>query len=155
MSKYSIITIPNKILRQKAEKIPADEIKNGDFLNLMQEMTKLMLTHDGIGLAAPQVGQSIRLIVINTAGGALPLFNPRIIKKSWRKEIEEEGCLSVPKTWGDVKRHYKITVTALDTKGEKITFEAKGLFARVLQHEIDHLDGILFIDKAIKIRKID
>jgi peptide deformylase len=116
-------------------------------------MKKTMLEKDGVGLAAPQIGKNIRLIVINTQDGPIAVFNPRFLSKSFFKEWGEEGCLSVPDVFGEVKRHKKIVCEYTDETGIKATVSAQGLLARVLQHEIDHLDGILFIDKAKDIKK--
>lgn len=141
-----IITYPNPILRQKTQ-----EIENfSNIQKIIPEFVKTMIDHDGIGLAAPQIGKSIKLIAIQTKDGPEIFINPKITSKSLKKEIAEEGCLSLPKIFGKVKRAYKITVRFQDEKGNKQKIVAKGLYARVLQHEIDHLDGILFIDKIIK-----
>jgi peptide deformylase len=147
-----IITNPNDALRQKAKKIKNDELETKQFTKLLDDMAKTMLEKDGIGLAAPQVGISKRIIIINTKDGPMAMINPRISKKSWRKDTEEEGCLSVPGIYGNVKRHSTIKLKLTTPKGKDLEIEAKGLFARVIQHEIDHLDGILFIDKAKKIK---
>jgi peptide deformylase len=109
-----------------------------------------MIQEDGIGIAAPQVGESIRLVIINQKDKPLIMINPRIITKSIRTEIAEEGCLSVPGVFGMVKRAKKIKATALDASGKQYVLKAEGLLARVIQHEVDHLNGILFIDKMIK-----
>ena len=95
-----------------------------------------------------QIGKNVRLAVINTKNGRIFLINPKITKKSLLKEWGEEGCLSVPGVFGQVKRHKKITCEYLDQKSVENAIKAEGLLARVIQHEIDHLDGILFIDKA-------
>ncbi len=108
---------------------------------------------DGIGLAAPQVGQSVEVVVINLEKSGLPLFplyNPKILKKSFKKAEIEEGCLSVPGVFGLVKRHKKITVEAQNEKGEKLKFADDGWVARVVQHEIDHINGTLIIDHIKK-----
>lgn len=139
---------PDPLLRKKSVKINPKEITTEKFQELLLDMTKTMKEKDGIGLAAPQIGKNIRLIVINTKDGVICMVNPKITKKSLRKEWDEEGCLSVPGTFGQVKRCKKITCKYLDKKGKEQTIEGEGLLARVLQHEIDHLDGILFIDKA-------
>lgn len=149
-----IVTEPNEILRKKSLEIRPEQMKNPEFLTLVKDMIDTMGEKQGIGIAAPQIGKNIRLIVISTQNGPLALVNPKIIKTSVLKATEEEGCLSVPKMFGMVKRFKKITVSALSYKGEALEFEAKGLFARVIQHEMDHLDGILFIDKAEKIKEI-
>ena len=145
-----IVLHPNKILRQKAKRFLVDEILAPKTRPLVLKMADVMLEKDGIGLAGPQVNIGKRVIVIATQDGAIPFFNPKIVKKSWRKEVAEEGCLSVPGIFGKVKRYYGVTVEYYDADAKKQKIKARGLFARVLQHEIDHLDGILFIDKIIK-----
>ena len=147
-----IVTNPNPILRQKAQEISLPEIKTPAMQKLVLDMVETMLIKDGIGLAAPQINKSIRLIIVNTQDGVLAIFNPVITKKSWTKETDEEGCLSIQGCHAIVKRAYGIEVKGYDRQGEEIKMKAKGLLARVLQHEIDHLDGILFIDKAKKVR---
>ena len=164
----SIIIHPNPILRKKSEKINEKEISSDEFQELCLNMAKTMQEKKGAGLAAPQVGKNIRLIVINVKeaeqrigekildnlkNGIICMINPRITKKSWAKEWNEEGCLSVPGVYGEVKRAKKINCTFLDKKGKKIKIQAKSLMACVVQHEIDHLDGILFIDKARNIKR--
>lgn len=139
------------VLRQKSRELKTEELQKKEIQQLILDMDKTMKEKDGVGLAAPQVGHSLRLIVINTQEGSMVLVNPKILKKSWRKEIMEEGCLSLPKIFGLVKRYYTIRLTALNKDGKKVEFSAQGMLARVLQHEIDHLDGIMFIDKAKKI----
>jgi len=105
-----------------------------------------MQKKDGVGLAGPQVGQTIRVIIINTKDGPLAMVNPKITKKSWGKELGEEGCLSIPDFYGTLKRHKKINVIYTDKHNKKIKLAAAGLLARVIQHEVDHLNGVLFID---------
>ena len=113
-----------------------------------------MLEKDGVGLAAPQTGKNIRLCVVNTKEGPICLINPEITKKSWKKEWAEEGCLSIPSIFGQVRRHKNITCKYIDKDKKIIKLDADGLLARVIQHEIDHLDGVLFIDKAKDIKEI-
>jgi len=117
-------------------------------------MKKLMLESDGVGLAAPQIGKNIRLCVINAKEGPICLINPKITKKSWTKEWGEEGCLSIPNVFGQVKRHKKITCQYFNLSGKVLKLSAEGLLARVIQHEVDHLDGVLFIDKARNVRQV-
>ena len=148
-----IITNPNPILYKKSVEIKQVQAKQ--FQRLCLDMAKTMKEKDGVGLAAPQIGQNIRLIVINAKDGAICMINPKITKKSLIKEWGEEGCLSVPDVFGQVKRHKKITCKYLDKNGKEKKIQAQGLMARVIQHEIDHLDGILFIDKAKGIKKIN
>lgn len=151
MMSLKIITHPNPLLRQKASKVETPFSK--ELLKLAEQMIKTMRNNQGIGLAAPQVGVSRRLIVIAFQKEPLTLFNPEISKKSFKKEAAEEGCLSLPGVFGLVKRHHKISVAALDKFGKKINFAAEGMLARVIQHEVDHLNGILFIDKIKKYPK--
>jgi peptide deformylase len=114
----------------------------------VQEMVPLMALEKGIGLAAPQVGWGVRLLVAQPDAAQPPgvLINPEIVKKSG-SEWGEEGCLSFPGIYGDVLRAKKVWVAAQDLDGKRIELEADDLYARVLQHEIDHLDGILFVTK--------
>ncbi len=148
MSTLSLITLPNPLLRQKTTVVKTTDIVN--LQSLIDDMIETMYSSDGIGIAAPQVGQSIRLVIIHTDKGALPLINPLILKHSHKTEISEEGCLSVPGIFGLVHRYTKIKIAAQNRHGEKIRFDATHLFARIIQHEIDHIDGILFIDKMEK-----
>lgn len=146
-----ILTQPNQILRKKSVEINLAEITSRGFKKLISAMTKTMLKTDGVGLAAPQIGKNIRLAVINSKDGVFCLVNPKLTKKSWASELGQEGCLSIPGVFGQVKRHKKISLTYYGESGKKIKLTATGLMARVIQHEIDHLDGLLFIDKAVKI----
>ncbi len=144
----AIIKNPNPILRQTAQVVSKEELSKNNFQKTLAEMITTMLEKDGVGLAAPQVGISKRIVVVNTKEGPLVLINPEILKFGWKKETEEEGCLSVTDTWGKVSRSYRIKVKALSHEGQEINFSAVGLFARIIQHEMDHLNGVLFIDKA-------
>ena len=148
-----IIINPNPILRKKSVEIK--EIQAKQFQQLCLDMGKTMQKKDGVGLAAPQIGKNIRLVVINTKDGHVCMINPKITKKSWIKEWSEEGCLSVPGIFGKVKRHKKINCKYIDKNSKEVKIIAHGLMARVIQHEVDHLDGVLFIDKAKGIKKID
>lgn len=162
---------PHPLLRQKADQVPKDTRLDAR----VADMRDTMRAADGIGIAAPQVGESLRLFLIEPnlffetdekkivsrlesnkpkqlSGKPLShwvFVNPVLIKKSFKQVTMEEGCLSVPKIFGTVKRPAKVTVDAYDERGNAFRVRAQGLFARVLQHELDHLDGTLFIDKAI------
>lgn len=129
-------------------------LESAEFKQLLKDMTLTMLEKDGVGLAAPQIGKTIKLAIIKTKDGPIAFINPEIIKKSWAKEWGEEGCLSVPNVFGLVRRHKKISCRYQDKQGKKKVIETKGIMARILQHEIDHLEGILFIDKAKEIKEI-
>jgi len=116
-------------------------------------MAETLYSAKGVGLAAPQVGVAKRVIVIDVGEGLVELINPEIIKFEGH-ETESEGCLSIPGTVGDVTRAATVEVKCLDRQGKERVFQANGLYARALQHEIDHLDGILFIDRAQKVWKV-
>ncbi|MBN1617288.1 MAG: peptide deformylase [Spirochaetales bacterium] len=146
-----VITLGNETLRIKAAPVPevTDEIRS-----LIREMFIVMEKADGVGLAAPQIGLSIRLFVLKADDGIERAFiNPQIIQTSPETCSYEEGCLSVPKVWEKVIRPEKITVQALNERGRPFTLEADGLLARIIQHEYDHLDGILFIDRIDPAKK--
>ena len=149
-----ILTQPNPILRKKSIDISAEVIKGRELRSLVSSMAKTMVKTDGVGLAAPQIGKNIRLIVINSKDGVFCLINPKFTKKSWARELAQEGCLSIPGVFGKVKRHKKVSLTYYNQEGKKIKLTAVGMMARVLQHEIDHLDGILFIDKASELENV-
>ena len=132
------------VLREKA--IPLKEI-TPEILNFIKDMAETMYTDSGVGLAAPQVGVSKRIILVDgEEDGLIVLINPVIIR-SEGEVLEEEGCLSIPGIYSQVNRSSKVTVKALNENGDPIEIDKEGLTARALQHEIDHLDGILFIDR--------
>lgn len=137
------------ILRKKAKKV---ERVDGNIQNLLKDMADTMYQNDGIGLAGNQVGILKRLVVADDDDMLLMLVNPTIISKEG-EVCKEEGCLSVPEMYGDVVRAEKIEVKALDEKGRRLHFKASGMLARILQHEIDHLDGKLFTDFATDVGK--
>ncbi len=149
----NILVNPDPVLRKIADNVLSKDMNSREYKKLFEDMSATMLEKDGVGLAAPQIGKSIRLIVINRKGNPLIMINPQITKKSLMKEWGEEGCLSVPFIFGKVQRHKKITCDFIDNAGNKQTIDASGLMARVIQHEVDHLDGILFIDKAKNIKE--
>lgn len=152
MAIRQIREIGDDILRKKAKIVERIDDKIIQILNDMLETIRS--SDDGIGIAAPQVGVLKRLIVIDLSeeDGSEPykLINP-VIKKQKGEQVCREGCLSVPGKLGDVVRPKEITVEALNEKGEKIVIKGKDLLAIVLSHEIDHLDGVLFIDKATEV----
>lgn len=132
------------VLREKA--LPVEEV-TPEILNLIKDMTETMYTASGAGLAASQVGVPKRIILVDgEEDGLIVLINPMIIK-SEGEIVAEEGCLSVPDIYSQVKRSLKVTVKALNQNGDPIEITKEDLTARALQHEIDHLDGILFIDR--------
>jgi len=145
---------PEPVLRKKCREVKeiTDEIKK-----LGRDMMETMKDKDGIGLAAPQVGETKRIIVVHpiqertpqekAAKTPLVFINPKIAKKSKKQEVMEEGCLSLPGLWLKIKRAREVEMKALNIEGREVKIKTAGLFARVLQHEIDHLDGILLIDR--------
>ena len=146
-----ILKYPNPILRRKSEEIKeiTPEIKE-----LALDMQETMMKNKGIGLAASQIGILKRMIAIKTETGPEVFVNPKIIKKSKEKEIMEEGCLSFPEFFLEIKRPKKVEIEAINLDGKKVKIQAGGLLARVFQHEIDHLDGILFIDRLNLFQRI-
>lgn len=145
---YPIIKYPNPILRKKSREIknPTDPAVG----QLILDMVKTLRANKGLGLAAPQIGENVKLCVIELDNELFILINPEI-KKYYGKEIEmEEGCLSFPGKFLPVKRYEKVKIKAVDTNGKKIIIRAKGLLARAFQHEIDHLNGELYIDRAVE-----
>lgn len=143
-----ITKLGEEVLRQVAVPVEPEEI-NDEFRVLLNEMFDTMLEANGVGLAAPQVGISKRFFVIISDDDIRRVFiNPQIVSMSSDLVDYEEGCLSLPKIYENIKRPSKVTVQALDENGKKIVVEADGLLARIIQHENDHLDGIVFIDKG-------
>ncbi len=151
MAVYQVVTLPNPILRAKA--LPVKKINDG-VLRLLDNMRDTMYAFDGVGLAAPQIGVSKRIVVVDTGDKLWEIINPEIIFQEGLMTTSE-GCLSVPGTVGRVNRAKKVVVKGMDRQGEEFTVEAVDLLAKAFQHEIDHLDGILFIDKAVETRRDD
>ncbi|HEX8733074.1 MAG TPA: peptide deformylase [Ktedonobacterales bacterium] len=143
-----------RMLRTKAKRVSRFDTS---LERLINDMWETMREAPGVGLAAPQVGESIRVLVAEYEDEAVALVNPEIIKRSEDEELGTEGCLSIPGYVGDdVARATAITVKARDPKGKEVRLKAEGWFARILQHEIDHLDGVLFTDRipAEKVRVV-
>ena len=138
-----IVTYPEEVLRRKAE--PIDEIDD-DVRDLADKMTEVMLKEDGVGLAAPQVGVRKRLIVVNLEDDFHILINPELLEQSDEEEVSEEGCLSVPGPEAPVSRSKEVVIRGTDLDGNEVELTRDGLGARVFQHEIDHINGKLFID---------
>lgn len=140
----------NKTLKQKS--LPVKHIDAG-VRSLIREMKEVIKQNNGVGLAAIQVGEPTRIIICEIDDKFYTFINPEIIKSFPETSVMEEGCLSLPNIYGQVERSKKITLRAIDFNGKKIKMKAFGLLARVIQHEIDHIDGILFIDKAKNIKE--
>ena len=145
-----IVAYPNSVLRCKAK--PISEITEKES-ELFEKMFVTMKNSKGVGLAAPQIGVSLQMIVANVGQDIVKLANPVILKKKGR-EVMSEGCLSVPGMSIDVKRAKEVTVGAMDSNGDIVQLRATGLMARVLQHEIDHINGKLIVDYLNLFEKI-
>jgi len=145
-----IVTYSNPILRRKAESL---EDIDDTIRQLIDEMGETMYANDGVGLAAPQVGVSKRVVVLDGGEGLMSLVNPEIIQMGEEEETMEEGCLSLPEIRLDVSRPTRIVARGRNDKGELVEMELDGLLARIFQHEIDHLNGILIIDHASSIQR--
>ena len=143
MAILTIRTVPDPVLRQKAKRVKAIDKSVRKLINDMQET---LHTASGVGLAANQVGQTLRLIVLNVPGtDCKVVINPEVIRRIGSRVVNE-GCLSIPGYIGEIKRSELVRVKGQDTRGKEIKLKADGLFAEVLEHEIDHLNGILYID---------
>lgn len=150
MPVVEVIKYPNKILRKKCKpvKIIDEEIKK-----IIADMLSTMLSNNAIGIAANQIGKSLRIIALSTKNNSIVLINPKIIKKR-EKVIAEEGCLSFPGLFLKIKRYNYTIVEGLNENNEKVKIEATGLLSRAIQHEIDHLNGVIFIDRLPLFKRI-
>lgn len=173
-----IIQKENKVLRQVAKEVPVEEIKKKKVKDLIKKMSDVLsIAENGVALAAPQIGESLRLFIVDKNAllprkleekqeesmekkkkkktDPLVFINPAIKKISKKKRVVGEGCLSVEGIFGTIKRADKLSVEAYDENGKKFTRGASGLLAQIIQHEIDHLNGILFIDRAEFLEKYE
>lgn len=144
MAILPIRKIGDPVLKETA--LPITKIDK-EIKKLIQDMMETMAQAEGVGLAAPQVGKSIRLIVLDLGEGPFEIINP-VIVESEGEQIGPEGCLSVPDFYGEVSRFQKVTVEGINVKGKPIKITGEDLLARALQHEIDHLDGTLYVERA-------
>jgi len=156
MTVREIVTLPQSILRHKAHKVSDF---GPEFQTLVDDMVETMRQAPGVGLAAPQVDEATRLIVVEfgdeeneeTPPKLYVIANPEITHASQDTLVGTEGCLSIPGIQGDVERYVTVTVKGLNRHGRSMTVKAKGWLARIFQHEIDHLEGVLFVDRAEKL----
>jgi len=149
MPKKEIVIYPEKVLKSRAA-----DIENIDLgiVNLAEDMVRTMYEAPGVGLAAPQVGEGMRLIVVDQTAGKedghlITIINPEIVEKQGT-QVDSEMCLSVPDTSIDVVRAERILIKGIDLKGNEVRIEAEGFLARIFQHEIDHLNGVVILDYA-------
>ena len=145
-----IRTYPDSVLRKKVKLV---ENIDGNLIRLAEDMAEAMYLSRGIGLAAPQVGKPCSLIIFDVGDGLKEIFNPKIVDYSEGLESYQEGCLSLPEITLEIKRPGKIVVEGINREEKPITLEADDLMARVLQHEIDHLNGTLIIDRVSKLQR--
>lgn len=157
---YDIVLDPAEILHKKAAELPIDKINTRPMQKFFKDMIETMYVKEGVGLAAVQVGVASQVCTILKDYNSLNphedlvLVNGKYEKASRHQEWDEEGCLSVPGYFGKIKRYSEVNVTGFDHKGNKLKFKASGFFARIIQHEIDHLNGHLYIEKAKDIHKV-
>ena len=149
MATLEIRRAGDPVLKQQCQAV---EKVTGKIKKLLDDMAETMNAADGVGLAAPQVGVELRIVVIDVGEGLIELINPVLLEKEGcQKGLE--GCLSVPGVFGQVERYEKVVVEGLNRSGRKIRVTGSGLLARALQHEMDHLDGVLFVEKADSLQK--
>ena len=150
MAVLEVMKTGHPVLKQIAEPV---EFVNKKIRQLLDDMAETMYKTDGVGLAAPQVNVSKRIIVLDDGNGLIEVVNPEIVKKEGA-QIGLEGCLSVPELFGEVERYEKVEVHGLNRNNKKIKIKAEGFLARIFQHEIDHLNGILFVEKLVNPNEI-
>ncbi len=155
MNVRPLILLPDPLLREKSR--PVERVDDA-LRRLADDMLATMYDAPGIGLAAIQIGEPLRMLVIDIgkdeeARNPLVAINPEIVAASDELSVHEEGCLSIPEYYAEVERPASITVRHLDRDGKQVVTEASGLLATVFQHEIDHLDGVLFIDHISKLKR--
>ena len=149
MATLEIRKAGDPVLKKQCQAV---EKVTGKIKKLLDDMAETMQAADGVGLAAPQVGVELRIVVIDVGEGLIELINPVLLEKDGcQKGLE--GCLSVPGVFGEVERYEKVVVEGLNRSGRKIRVTGSGLLARALQHEMDHLDGVLFVEKADSLQK--
>lgn len=146
MALRNIREIGDDVLRKKSKKV---DVINDRIVTLINDMFETMYEAEGVGLAAPQVGILKRIVVIDTGDNPIALINPKITFTEG-KIVDSEGCLSIPGEQGNVERPEKVTVKALNEKGDQIEITGEDLLARAICHELDHLDGILYVDKLVE-----
>ncbi len=148
-----LIKLPTDTLRKRSIQVELHEIGTAAFQTFIDDLTETMFVEDGVGIAASQVGKNIRVFIVNEATGPKAYINAEVELIGDISVKSEEGCLSVPGMWGIVPRAKKIHVRAIDRHARRVEFDVKGFMAIVFQHEFDHINGILFIDKAISVTK--
>jgi len=145
----------DKFLRTATKEFSFPKNDKKTIRELIKTMRSTMKAASGVGLSANQIGLKVKVFVAHVDNKFYAVFNPRLEKNSSETITDEEGCLSIPETYGTIKRSDKVTLTGYDQNGKKLKIKAWGLLARVFQHEVDHLNGKLFIDSAANIHRIN
>jgi len=149
MAVIELLNYPHPLLKKKSEKV---EKIDGSVKKLIRDMAETMYFNKGVGLAAPQVGVSKRVITVDAGKGLVCLINPVLVNSEGEIQMEE-GCLSCPEVSLNIKRCSKVTLKGLNPDGEEVAVEAEELLARIFQHEIDHLEGVLIIDRVSPLKR--
>ncbi len=155
MQRLTLVPTETPGLHQASADVSPVEIVTAEFQMYLDSLIQTMIESDGVGIASPQIGRNIRAVVVQIAQGPECFMNPVITKRSEAMVESEEGCLSVPGQYGIVMRHKKVSVEALNRYGRRVSLDLKNFPAIVFQHEIDHVNGILFIDKVIRLTRAD
>lgn len=150
---YPVLTYKNPTVRERSVELSANEITTKEFQDYLDKLIRTMQIEDGIGIASPQIGINKRVFIAHIKHKDTAFINPEIVKSSEATVTTEEGCLSVPGVYGNVERPKRVTIRATDRHGRKLELDLKNLDAVVVQHELDHLDGILFVDKISEITR--
>ncbi len=163
MAILKVARLGNPVLRRRGEELTRSQIRSAEIQRLIDDMIETLGEHDGVGLAAPQVHASLRLVVIEVPASsdgtraAVPmtvLANPVVTPKGDLQGFDWEGCLSIPDMRGLVPRFTEVHIEALDRQGRPLSLEARDFFARVVQHECDHLDGVLYLDRMPDLKSL-
>jgi len=150
---YPVLTYKNSSVRERSLEVSADEVTTKEFQDYLDKLIRTMHVEDGIGIASPQVGINKRIFIAHIKHQDMAFINPVITKSSEATVETEEGCLSVPGVYGHVTRPKRVTITAIDRHGRKMEFDLKNIEAVIVQHELDHLDGVLFVDKMTEVTR--
>ena len=148
MSRLPVVKEPTPSLRVRSTEVAASDVLSERIQTLIRDMKETMYHEKGVGIAAPQVGVNERVIIVELEDGPAAFINPKISSASFANTPSEEGCLSVPGVFGFVKRSKRIHLSAISEEGTEVDMDVTGFPAIIFQHEVDHLDGTLFIDKA-------
>ena len=151
MPRRKVVQYDTQTIRQPSLDWPLADVPSQRLARLIKDLKDTMREENGVGIAAPQIGVNVRVIIVETKQGPYVVINPKILRRSWRRESGEEGCLSVRGVFGLIKRSRQVLVRGLDEHGRPVDYRAQGLLARIFQHEVDHLAGTLIIDRLEKI----